>query len=109
MLESAWLFVGLAAFAWTLVTLGVAMYTDPMDDMGDTVATMAGAIGTVAWGVWIFGAFDVRVVGDSVTYTFNMPAVAILGLAFALIPFYIFLTGPIQLARRATRATAEDV
>lgn len=108
-LESAWLFVGTVAFVWTLTTVAIAVYADSADDTGDSLATLAGAIGTVSWGVWTFGTLDVRVVSEGVTMSFTMPAVTVLGIAFALIPFYIFLTGPIDMIRGVRSPSVDEI
>lgn len=94
MLESAWLFIGAVA----ILTTGAAVVTPD-----DGVAIVAGAMGFVSWGVWTFGSLNVRVIGDSVTYTFSMPSVTLLGIALALIPGYIAITGPVEIVGRARR------
>lgn len=113
MLESAWLFIGVIAFLWTVATIGMALYLDPRDNFrmlsGESFVQLAGAVGTVAWGMWTFGALDVRVVGASVTYSFTMPAIAVLGIAFAIVPFFFFITGPIQLFSQARNPDVDEL
>jgi len=97
LLESAWLFIGFVALCVTGVavltqTRGVALI--PQDD---AVAIVSGTVGFVSWAIWAYGAFDVRVVGDSVTYSFTMSPVAIFGVMMALIPAYVALTGPAEI------------
>jgi len=100
MLESAWLFIGAVA---VLVTAAAVLTTD------DGVAIMAGVVGFILWGMWTWGSLDVRVVGDSVTYSFTMPGVTFVGIMLALIPGFIALTGPIDIAKRARTPEADDI
>lgn len=101
MLESAWLFVGGLA---VLATVGTLLVQD------DGLAIVAGVAGAVTWGVWTYGTLDIVVVGDSVTYTFTMPALTLLGVMFALVPSYVALTGPVELVGRARNgASTEDL
>jgi len=109
MLESAWLFVGVIAFVWTLLTLAAAVWMRTADDTGDALATIGGVVGFVLWAVWTFGALNITVVGDSVTYRFSHPELAILGVVMALVPGYIALTGPIELISRARDTTQRDL
>lgn len=99
MLESAWLFVGCLG---VLATLGALVTAD------DGVAIIAGVAGAITWGVWTYGTLDLVVVGDSVTYTFTMPALTLLGLMLALIPSYVALTGPVELVSRAVGGAEVD-
>lgn len=87
MLLSAWLFVGVVALAAS----GVALATSD-----DGLAVMTGILGFVTWGVWTFGALNLTVARDATVYTYSLPAVAIIGIAFALIPGFIALTGPVE-------------
>jgi len=100
MLESAWLFIGAVA----ILATGLALTTTD-----DGMAIMAGVLGFVTWGVWTWGSLDVRVVGDSVTYSFTMPSVTILGIAFAMVPAWIALTGPVDIVSRYRQPNAEDL
>lgn len=109
MLESAWLFVGRIAFAWTVLTVIGAVYVDPVDDTGDGLATIGGVVGFILWGVWTFGALDVSVVVGSSTITFTHPELAILGVALSLVPGYIALTGPIELINRAREPRTDEI
>lgn len=109
MLESAWLFVGRIAFAWTVLTVIAAVYVDPVDDTGDGLATIGGVVGFILWGVWTFGALDVSVVDGSSTITFTHPELAILGVALSLVPGYIALTGPIELINRARDPRTDEI
>lgn len=99
MLESGWLFTGFVAILATAMALFV-------DD--DGLAIVAGTAGTITWGIWTYGTLNVRVVGDSVTYTFTMPALTLLGIALAIVPAYIALTGPVELVQRAHGGTTTE-
>jgi hypothetical protein len=102
MLESAFLFVGVIAFGWTLVTMYAAVMAHSGDSTGDAVAMMAGIVGFVLWGVWTFSTLNVDVVTDSGTIvTVANPELTLLGIVMALVPGYIALTGPIDLIYRA--------
>jgi len=109
MLETAWLFIGAIAFGWTVVTLAVAIYADVSQQTGDGIAMLGGIVGFTLWAVWTFGALDITVVGESVTYQFSHPELAIVGVAMSLIPGYIALTGPIELVARARDPEMRDV
>lgn len=109
MLESAWLFVGRIAFLWTLVTLAGAVYVDGADKTGDTLATVAGSVGVVLWGVWTYASLGITVVDGTTTYRFEHPELVILGVVMALVPGYIALTGPIELFNRYRQAGPEDL
>lgn len=109
MLESAWLFTGSIAFVWTLVTVWAAVAVDSTDNSGDALATVGGVVGFILWGVWTFGSLEIVVVGEGVTYSFTHPEIAILGVAMALIPGYIALTGPIELISRAREPDVRDI
>jgi len=100
MLDSAWLFVGRIAFAWTVLTLAAASYVNPVDNSGDAVATIGGVVGFILWGVWTYGALQIEVVDGSSTVTFTHPELAILGVALSLVPGYVALTGPFELVSR---------
>ncbi|MGK7294864.1 MAG: hypothetical protein ACNS61_03425 [Candidatus Wenzhouxiangella sp. M2_3B_020] len=106
MLESAFLFVGRIAFVWTLVVVIGATY---LDDQDDALAIMGGVIGFVLWGVWTFGTLNIEVVGGGVSYTFSHPELTILGVALAMVPGYIALTGPIEIIGRYRDATMDDL
>ncbi len=109
MLESAWLFVGRIAFAWTVITLAAAVYADADSKAGDGVAIIAGVVGFVMWGVWTFATFKIEVVDGGATLTFTHPQLAILGVVLALVPGYIALTGPIDLVNRARQPEMDEV
>lgn len=104
MLESAWLFVGAVAFGWTAITV-IGAVVLPSEGAGDALATVGGVVGLVLWGVWTFGALNVVVVGEAVTFRFSHPSLALVGIAMALVPGYIALTGPIELVTRAMDGT----
>lgn len=109
MLESAWLFVGRIAFVWTIITVVAAAYVDTGDETGDALATIGGVVGFVMWGVWTFGTLNIEVVGDAVVYEFTHPELTILGVALALVPGYIALTGPIEIVSRVRETRMRDV
>lgn len=109
MLESAWLFIGRIAFVWTVLTVGAAVYVDGRDSTGDALAMVSGVVGFLLWGAWTFGALNVEVTGGGVVYEFAHPELAILGVAMALVPGYIALTGPIELINRYRGATPDDL
>lgn len=106
MLESMWLFIGRVAFVWTLLVVGGAVYLDARDD---GLAIVGGIIGFVMWGVWTFGTLNVEVVDAGVVYEFSSPAATLLGIALALVPGYIALTGPIEIIDRAADTRLEDI
>jgi hypothetical protein len=87
MLLEAWLFVGAIALAAS----GVALLTSD-----DNLAMITGVMGFVGWGIWTFGALNLEVARDATVYTYSLPSVAIIGIAVALIPGFIALTGPVE-------------
>lgn len=109
MLETGWLFVGRIAMLWTVLTVAGAAYVRPDDHTGDALATVAGVVGFVLWGVWTFGALDVEVVDNGGTVTFSQPELAIVGVTLALVPGYIALTGPINIIGRAREPDMREV
>lgn len=109
MLESAFLFVGVIAFLWTVLTVTAAVYVSPDDNTGDGLATIGGVVGFVLWGVWTFGTLNVEVANGSTVYQFTHPELALLGVAMALVPGYIALTGPIELISRAREPEMRDI
>lgn len=100
MLQSAWLFIGGLA----VLTSAAAMLTQD-----DGQAIVVGVLGFISWGVFAYGSLDVRVVGDSVTYSFGEPAITVLAVAFSLLPAYVALTGPTELVGRARDADPQDL
>lgn len=109
MILSAWLFIGTIAFLWTLVTLLGAVYFDSRDPDGDGLSIISGTIGFVLWGVWTYGTLEISVVSGGSELTFTHPSLTILGVAMALIPGYIALTGPIDLINRAREPRTDDI
>lgn len=109
MLESAWLFVGGVAFVWTLLTVIGAVVAAGRGETGDALATVAGVVGFVLWGVWSFGSLNIIVVGEVVTYHYAQPELALVGIVLALVPGYIALTGPIELISRWRETEPRDV
>lgn len=111
MLEAAWIFIGRIAFVWTVLTVLAAVYVDADNGTGDGLATIGGVVGFVLWGVWSFGALNVAVVkGGRVSADyFSQPELALIGVAMALVPGYIALTGPIELINRARQPEMRDI
>lgn len=109
MLESGWLFIGRIAFIWTLAVVLVAISVDPGDGGGDDIAIVGGVVGFILWGVWTFGTLNIEVVDGSSTTVFTHPELTLLGIAMALVPGYIALTGPIELIKRARDPAADQL
>lgn len=100
MILAAWLFIGTVA---TLVTAGTILVPD------DGWAIVLGVAGFVSWAIVAYGAFDVTVVGDSVTYSFAMPIVTLFALIMSIIPGYIALTGPVDLITSWRTTDADEL
>lgn len=100
MLAMAWVFVGVVAL---LATIGGVLTED------DGVAIVAGVVGFVSWGIWTFGALDLQVASSGGLQTVSMPELALLGVALALLPGYIALTGPVQIISRAKSGNVDDL
>lgn len=110
MLLAVWLFVGVVAILSTGVAL--ATQTSVARTMGDadSIAIVSGIIGFIAWGYWSFGAIELEVVTDSgSTVTFNLPEIALLGVALAILPGLIALTGPTDLIQRARQPESREL
>lgn len=100
MLESTFLLVGLTA----ILATGVALFT-----FDDVLAMIAGIAGFISWGLIAYGSLDVRVVGDSTTYSFTQPSITIWAAMLSLIPLYIALTGPLEVVNRFRRANQDNI
>lgn len=100
MLESAWLFVGGVA---VVATAGALLTPD------DVLAIITGVAGTVAWLIFAYGSLDVRVIGDSVTYSFTMPSVTLFAVMMAIPPAYVMLTGPFEAVARVRSPSPDEV
>jgi len=109
LLESAWLFVGVISILATGVAVATQTELLGASTNADGIAILSGIVGFVSWGVWTFGTLDVRVVGDSVTYTFSMPPLTFLGIVLMLVPGWIALTGPIEIASRYKQPESKEV
>jgi mannitol-specific phosphotransferase system IIBC component len=101
MYETTWVFVGVVS---VLATIGALL----TDDNG--MAILTGILGFVAWGIWTFGALNIEIITDSgVVLTKSNPAAAILGVALALIPGFIALTGPVEIVSRVRDTRMDEV
>lgn len=99
MLESAWLMIAAVA----IIVSGLALMSDD-----DALGMVLGAVGVVAWGMVAYGSLDLRVVGDSVTYTFQMPAVTMFAVACAFVPGFVLIAGPPNLLGSRLRDPRQD-
>jgi len=108
MLESAWLFTGVTAVLVTTVAVLTQTQGAALIPNDDGVAIISGVLGFISWGVFAFGALDVRVVGDSVTYSFGMPSIAIFATIMGLVPGYVALTGPAEIIASRYRNPSTD-
>jgi len=98
MLESAWLMIGVIALCATAVALSTKTQAAGLYGSDDGVAIFSGIVGFISWGYMAYGTLQgVKVVGDAVTYTFQMPAVTYFCIMMALVPGYIALTGPAEM------------
>jgi len=102
MLESTWLFLGTLA---TLSTLAAVLIPARLD----TIAIVAGVVGFILWGMVAYGALNLVVVGDAVTYTFSMPPVTVVTAMISLLPGYVALTGPVDLIAKARSPQAREI
>lgn len=97
MLESAWLFTGVIGILATASTIYFAAANSPEDD---AVVIASGAMGFITWGIWTYGTLNVEVVDGGAEFTFTMPELTLLGVALALIPGVLALTGPTEIVSR---------
>lgn len=100
MLQSAWLLLGLLGAGATALAA--------LRERDDGLMLVFGAVGFVAWGLFAYGALEVEVVGDAVTYSFSMPAVAMFGVLAALVPGYLVLVGPAELVSDRVRKPRQE-
>jgi expansin (peptidoglycan-binding protein) len=111
MLESAWLFVGTVAILSTGVALSTKTEVAGLYGSDDGIAIFSGIVGFLSWGVWSYGALNLELVtntGEIVTMA--IPEVTYFGVAMALIPGYIALTGPAETISSRYRDTeAKDI
>jgi hypothetical protein len=110
MLESAWLFIGFVALCSTAVALSTKTEVAGLYGSDNGIAIFAGIVGFLSWGVWTYGTFNLQVVTDSGVEVFNMPSLTYFGIAMALIPAYIALTGPAEtISSRYRNTDAKDI
>jgi len=111
MLESAWLFIGFVALCSTGVALSTKTEVAGLYGSDDGIAIFSGIVGFLSWGVWTYGTLNLTVItnsGDRITAP--MPELAYFGVAMALIPAYIALTGPAETISSRYRDTeANDI
>jgi len=79
MIELVYVMLGVFGFVLTLAAM-----LFPSDD----VAVISGVFSFVVWGVWAYSSFAVEKGGA----TYEYPALAIVGLAFALFGLYVVAT-----------------
>lgn len=106
MLESSFLFIGRIAFLWTVIVVLSSSY---FDEAANDIAIVGGTIGFVLWGVWTFGTLNVEVVAGSTVFEFASPALTLVGVAMAMVPGYLAITGPIELISRYRDGEMRDI
>jgi hypothetical protein len=104
MIESAHLWLGTAAFVWTVVAIGAAVWTD-----ANGLVTLSGVIGFVLWGVWSFASLNIIVHSGGSEFAFSHPELTVVGVMLAVPCAYLALTGPLETAKRANSTRLEDV
>lgn len=102
MLESAWLFIGVLG----AISSGITLMAQRDED---GLAMVFGTIGFVSWAIWSYGALTVEVADGGTVFQFAMPSLTFFGIAMALLPGYIALTGPIELIERHKSGDLEDL
>jgi hypothetical protein len=85
MIASSWLFIGVVAFLITILTVLVP---------DDGWAIVLGIAGFLSWAFFAYGALEVTVIRNAVTYQYSLPVVTFFGVIMSLIPGYVALTGP---------------
>lgn len=109
MLESGWLFVGIIALTTTAVAVSTKSKAAAFWGNDDGVAIFAGIVGFLAWGIWTYGTLNVEVATNSGVETFASSGLTYFGIAMALIPGYIALTGPADIIRRSRQPQTDDL
>jgi hypothetical protein len=104
MIESAYLLVGVAAFGWTLLTVGAAVSSS-----ADGLVTLGGVVGFVLWGVWTFASFDIVAQSGCSSIRYSEPELAFVGVIMAIPCAWIALTGPVETASDATKTRIDDL
>jgi len=100
MLQLPWLFIGMVAL---LATSGAVVTS--RDELG----MVLGVLGTLSWWVWAYAAFEVQVVDGGVEFVFTQSIAAVFGIMISLLPLYIAITGPIEMAKNATGTHPDDL
>jgi hypothetical protein len=108
MLQGAWLFIGFAALLMTLGTLAIAAVSTPQG-AGDALTMVGGTVGFLLWAMWAVGALSVTTYSGGSEFTNSHPELAVLGVALAMVPGYLALTGPIDLIGRYRNAGTNDL
>jgi len=109
MLLAVWLFIGVIGIGSTTIALSTQSEGARLWPNDDAVAIISGVVGFISWGLWTYGTLNIEVAGDSTVYTFSTPAVTYFGIALALVPAYIALTGPVNIINRTRDTSAKDV
>jgi hypothetical protein len=104
MIASVYLWLGTAAFVWTVMALVAAVATD-----ANGLVTLSGVIGFVLWGVWSFAGLDIVVYSGGSSFDVASPELTLVGVVLAIPCGYLALTGPIETVSRAARGRLEDV
>jgi len=108
MLESAWLFLGVLGTFWQLLSLGSMAAFSPEGD-GSILQFFTSVLAFICYGVFTYGSLNVVVVGDSVTYSFSMPSVTLVGLALTVSSLFLVLSEPINATGEYRGATQRDL
>jgi len=110
MLESAWLFVGVVSILATGVAVGTQTELLGASTNADGIAILSGIVGFVSWGVWTFGTLEIETpIEGNPDLVFASPALTFLGIVLMLVPGWIALTGPIEIASRYKQPESKDV
>lgn len=110
MLESAWHFVGVVAILATGIAVSTKTAVAGAYPNDDGIAIFSGIVGFLSWGTWTYGTLAVDIVTNTgSTVTQSMPALTYFGIAMALVPGYIALTGPAEIISRYRDPQTKDV
>jgi hypothetical protein len=110
MLESAWLFIGVVSLCATGVAVLCKTEGARLVPNDDSVAIASGTLGFVGWAIWTYGALNVQTpIEGTPELVTAMPSVALFGVAIALVPGYIALTGPVDIVREYRRTDPDNL
>lgn len=79
------------------------------DSDGSILQFFTSVLAFICYGVFTYGSLNVVVVGDSVTYQFQMPAVTMVGVALTVSSLFLVLSEPLDAIGQYRGAEVQDL